>query len=28
MEVCREKPPDFIDIGGDHLVHCHLYSHE
>ena len=27
MEVCREKPPELIDIGGDHLVQCHLYSH-
>ena len=26
MEVCREKPPDLIDIGGDHLVQCHLYA--
>ena len=28
MEVCREKPPELIDIGGDHLVQCHLYSHD
>jgi oligopeptide/dipeptide ABC transporter ATP-binding protein len=27
-EVCREKPPELIDLGGDHLVQCHLYSHE
>lgn len=26
MEVCQEKPPDLIDIGGDHLVQCHLYA--
>ena len=26
MEVCREKPPDLIDIGGDYLVQCHLYA--
>ena len=28
MKVCRKKPPELIDIGGDHLVQCHLYSHE
>ena len=28
MAVCREKLPELIDLGGDHLVQCHLYSHE
>jgi oligopeptide/dipeptide ABC transporter ATP-binding protein len=28
MDVCRKKPPEIIDTGGDHLVRCHLYSHE
>jgi len=27
MEICREKPPELIRIGGDHLVRCHLCSH-
>ncbi len=28
MEVCREKLPELIDLGEDHLVQCHLYSYE
>ena len=27
MEICREKPPELIAIGEDHLVRCHLCSH-
>jgi oligopeptide/dipeptide ABC transporter ATP-binding protein len=26
MGICRENPPVLIDIGGDHLVRCHLYA--
>ena len=26
MDICRKRPPELIDTGGDHLVRCHLYS--
>jgi oligopeptide transport system ATP-binding protein len=26
MPVCRETPPALLDVGGDHLVSCHLRS--
>lgn len=26
MDICREKKPEFIDVGNDHQVSCFLYS--
>jgi len=26
MEICKERKPELIDLGGGHLVACHLYS--
>ncbi len=26
MKICRENPPELLDLGGNHLVRCHLYS--
>ena len=26
MDICREKEPAFVDVGGEHFVACFLYS--
>ncbi len=26
MKICREEEPELKDVGGDHLVACHLYT--
>lgn len=25
-DVCREREPEMVEVGPDHLVACHLYS--
>ncbi|MFP5504190.1 MAG: oligopeptide/dipeptide ABC transporter ATP-binding protein, partial [Candidatus Sericytochromatia bacterium] len=27
-EICKQKKPEFKDIGGEHFVACHLYDAE